>query len=241
MKLNDLICSPPNASKIFSNLSPDFDLDACLQKAFSTHDPFGTLSQTLFGQLPADLQTNDNQKNVDLFSQQLLLSVLTPSSLDATEQVAPTKETPQEIGNTWDPVTNKRIALLDPRIQAPATAFINKVEKEMGIKLRIAEGFRTFAEQDKLYAKGRDKKKPGKIVTNAKGGQSYHNYGVAFDVVEIKSNGKLNYNFDWKAVSQIAKNEGFEWGGDWRTFKDKPHFQMTFGQSISTLLRSSQK
>lgn len=238
MKLNDLICSSLNTSKIFSHLSPDFDLDACLEEAFSTDDPFGTLSQTLFDQLPADLQTDDNQENIDLFSEQLLLSVLTPPETTSTDEVT-VEETPQEIGNTWDPVTNKRIALLDPRVQGPATAFINKVEKEMGIKLRLTDGFRTFAKQEELYQQSRDGSgRPW--VTDAHGGKSYHNYGLAFDVGEIKNNGELNYNIDWKAVSQIAKDTGFEWGGDW-TKKDRPHFQMTFGQSISQLLEDYQK
>lgn len=92
---------------------------------------------------------------------------------------------------------------------------------------------RTFAEQDALYAQGRTA--PGKIVTNAKGGQSYHNYGLAIDVVEIKS-GQAIWNTNWSEISKIGIRNGFEWGGNFKGFIDKPHFQMTLGYSIPELL-----
>lgn len=66
----------------------------------------------------------------------------------------------------------------------------NEVESKHGIKLRVAQATRTIAQQNALYAQGRTA--PGRIVTNAKGGESYHNYGLAIDVIEIK-NGKTNW------------------------------------------------
>lgn len=141
-----------------------------------------------------------------------------------------------EVGNratdTWDPITNRRIAQLDPRLQGPASIFINTVEALHGIQLRVTEGLRTFKEQDLLYAKGRTA--PGKIVTNARGGQSYHNYGLAFDVVVMRDRQPIWEPLPPK-IAQIAINLGFEWGGNWRSFKDYPHFQNTFGQSIKEL------
>jgi RHS repeat-associated protein len=135
---------------------------------------------------------------------------------------------------TWDAVSNRRIKTLDSRLQQPATKFINLVERELGIQLRMTQAFRTFAEQDALYAKGRTKS--GKIVTNARGGRSYHNYGLALDVV-IMDNGKTP---NWSALSpkaaQIGIDLGFEWGGNWRKFKDYPHFQMIFNQTTKQLL-----
>ncbi|MGM0529680.1 MAG: RHS repeat-associated core domain-containing protein [Bacteroidota bacterium] len=136
-------------------------------------------------------------------------------------------------GGTWDPITNERISQLHPDVQGPAINFINQVGSDLGIKLRVTQGLRSFAEQDALYAKGRTA--PGSIVTNAKGGQSYHNYGLALDVVEIR-NGKAIWNTNWSGISRIGINNGFEWGGNFRSISDKPHFQMTFGYSISDLL-----
>jgi RHS repeat-associated protein len=134
---------------------------------------------------------------------------------------------------TWDAVTDKRINQLDPRVQQPATNFVNDTQDWMGVKLRVNEGYRSIEDQDKLYAQGRSA--PGNVVTNAKGGQSYHNYGKAIDVV-IVNNGQP----DWSQpitpeIAQYAKQQGFQWGGDWNTsFKDYPHFQMPLGQSIAT-------
>jgi peptidoglycan L-alanyl-D-glutamate endopeptidase CwlK len=114
---------------------------------------------------------------------------------------------------------------------------------------RFSYTLRTFAEQDALYAQGRTK--PGKVVTNAKGGQSYHNYGLAVDIVLIRDmdgNGsfetaswdtKLDADgdgqSDWMEAVAILKRHGWEWGGDWK-FSDTPHFQKTFGKNIRELL-----
>jgi len=132
---------------------------------------------------------------------------------------------------TWDPVTDKRISELDSRVQQPATNFINNTW--MGVKLRVNEAYRSVEDQDKLYAQGRSA--PGNIITNAKGGQSYHNYGKAIDVV-IMTNGQP----DWSKpitpdIAAYGKQQGFEWGGDWNTLKDYPHFQMPLGQAVPEL------
>lgn len=110
---------------------------------------------------------------------------------------------------------------------------------------------RTFAEQDELYAQGRTK--PGKKVTNAKGGQSYHNFSLAVDIVLLwdkDGNGtfetavwdtKTDFDgdkiSDWMEVVAIFKRYGWEWGGDWK-FVDMPHFQKTFGKSVKQLLEN---
>lgn len=137
---------------------------------------------------------------------------------------------------TWDKVTDERIATLDKRVQPFATRFINRVYTELGITLRVTQGRRSIVEQNGFYAQGRTK--PGKIITNAKGGYSYHNFGLALDVVVIK-NGQADWTVLNKDIVRIAKEEGFEWGGDWKSFKDYPHFQMTFGQSLEQLRRQA--
>jgi peptidoglycan L-alanyl-D-glutamate endopeptidase CwlK len=139
---------------------------------------------------------------------------------------------PKYLRPTWDKSTNSRIATLDIRLQNPARAFINTVEEELGIQLRIVQALRTIAEQDALYSQGRTT--PGQIVTKARGGTSYHNYALAIDVVIIK-NGQAVWSIVPKDVVRIAESLGFEWGGNWKGFKDYPHFQMTFGKSIKDL------
>ncbi|WP_316803917.1 M15 family metallopeptidase [Pedobacter nototheniae] len=139
---------------------------------------------------------------------------------------------PNHLRPTWDEVTNKRILTLDKRLQNPARAFINTVEEELGIQLRIVQALRTIAEQNALYNQGRTT--PGAIVTKAKGGTSYHNYALAMDVVMIEK-GQAVWTILPKEVVKIGEDLGFEWGGTWKGFKDYPHFQMTFGQSIRDL------
>ncbi|MFC7439730.1 M15 family metallopeptidase [Laceyella putida] len=124
---------------------------------------------------------------------------------------------------------------------AQATEQLIKNCKERGIAIKITEGFRSFEKQDQLYAKGRTV--PGEIVTYAEGGESYHNYGLAVDFAlfdakrkrlswDMERDGNKNGVSDWEEVAQEAKKLGFDWGGDWSRFKDYPHLEMTFGQSI---------
>jgi hypothetical protein len=141
------------------------------------------------------------------------------------------KEAQRRQARTWDRVTDRRIATLDSKVQGTATGFINEVDAKLGIKLRVSQALRTSSVQDDLYAQGRTT--DGSIVTNAKGGESYHNYGLAIDVVEI-SGGQAVWNTNWSAIAEIGMSHGFSWGGNWST-PDNPHFQMNFGLSIQQL------
>jgi len=101
----------------------------------------------------------------------------------------------------------------------------------------ITQGLRTFAESDKLYAQGRTA--PGQIVTNAKAGQSYHNYGLAVDFALVIKNKTIWNEKDpnWMTVVDIFKKHGFTWGGDFTgKFKDYPHLEQKFGYSWKDLL-----
>ncbi len=90
-------------------------------------------------------------------------------------------------------------------------------------KTFITDGFRSYAEQNALYAKGRTSS--GKVFTNAKGGQSWHNFGLAVDIA-FQKDGKLSYaNTHYNKIVPIAKRLGLKWGGDWKNFPDKPHFE----------------
>jgi hypothetical protein len=142
-------------------------------------------------------------------------------------------------GNVWpDPVNARMIAGLDPRLQGPATDFLN-LAHYFGTDLRITQGYRSIEEQNKFYAQGRTT--PGPKITNAKGGQSYHQYGLAFDVV-VMQNGVPNWNVTVSpGIAWLATEiYGFEWGGNFNSIKDYPHFQMTFGQTWQQLYQQSQ-
>ena len=132
-----------------------------------------------------------------------------------------------------DPLTIQRIATTHPLVRDTFTRFIVAAETELNITLRVTHGLRTIAEQNALYAQGRTT--AGKIVTNAKGGQSFHNHGLAIDVVEM-INGKPNWNFDFSKLKPIADRFGMVWGGNFKTIIDRPHFEITFGYKKATQL-----
>jgi D-alanyl-D-alanine carboxypeptidase len=95
-----------------------------------------------------------------------------------------------------------------------------------GTVVEVVQGLRTFAEQDELYAKGRTK--PGAIVTQARGGESNHNFGLAVDLCPF-TNDKPDWNAPmtvWAAIGTSAAAQGLEWGGQWKKFLDKPHVQL---------------
>ena len=85
----------------------------------------------------------------------------------------------------------------------------------------LSEGFRSFKTQKAYYAKGRTK--TGKIITQAKEGQSYHQYGLAADLI-FKRYGWNPPSGWWDILGVEAKKLGLEWGGDWK-FRDVAHVQ----------------
>lgn len=118
---------------------------------------------------------------------------------------------------------------LKPKVRRLMNAFVAECAKQ-GITILVTQGVRTVAEQNALYALGRTK--PGKIVTNAKGGTSFHNFNVAFDICFL-INKKASYTGPWDKVGAIAEKLGLEWGGRWKGLVDKPHFQYTGGYTLA--------
>jgi len=118
-----------------------------------------------------------------------------------------------------------------PLVERKAKELVQSMNN-IGLPIRITEGYRSPERQAELYAQGRTK--PGAIVTNAKAGESYHNYGLAFDVVFIKQ-GYSATKEQWDTLGSIGERLGLEWGGRWTSFSDKPHFQLTKGYNISDL------
>ena len=126
------------------------------------------------------------------------------------------------------------ITLCHPRLQVLAGKLVDECNQQ-GLKIKIGETLRTKAEQDALYAQGRTK--PGQIVTNAPGSSysSYHQWGTAFDF--FRNDGKGAYfdkdNF-FKQVGELGVSLGLEWGGNWKSIVDRPHFQLPdWGSSTS--------
>ncbi|MFC4101258.1 M15 family metallopeptidase [Paenibacillus xanthanilyticus] len=144
---------------------------------------------------------------------------------------------PVEIVRHPEPITG-----LHPEVAAKAHQ-LKEAGKKRGITIRITDDFRSAAEQDALYRKGRET--PGSIVTNVKGGHSYHNYGLAVDFAIETGDGEIIWDLDydgnrdgqsdWMEIVWLAKSLGFSWGGDWESFPDYPHLQMDFGLSIREL------
>jgi len=136
-----------------------------------------------------------------------------------------------------DLITIQRISEAHPKIRKQLLDQYKEANNLLGkgSRLRFAYVYRSNALQDRLY-----NQKPK--VTNAKGGQSIHNYGLAFDIVMLYDNDgngtfeeaswSMIRDFDkdsiadWKEITNYFKSKGWNWGGDWTGFKDSPHFEV---------------
>lgn len=141
-----------------------------------------------------------------------------------------------------DSLTLKRIKTIHPELVKELEEVYDEI-RNRGVNVRFTQVYRTLQEQDELYAKGRTV--AGSVVTNARGGQSYHNYGLAVDVVLLTGGGGVSWDRDldqegdgkkdWDEIVFVFKHFGWKWGGDWRSFKDYPHFEKSFGHSTREL------
>lgn len=134
-----------------------------------------------------------------------------------------------------DNITNTRINKLHPVVRDEVLKIITECDAALTgrAKVRITQSLRTFQEQEQLYAIGRTKS--GKKVTNAKPGQSIHNYGLAVDICLMIDGKTASWDTakdwdndqvaDWHECVKIFSKYGWEWGGNWKTFKDLPHFE----------------
>jgi peptidoglycan L-alanyl-D-glutamate endopeptidase CwlK len=135
----------------------------------------------------------------------------------------------------YDQTNLQKIAQLHPMVKEIATIFFDRLS-ENNLDFLITDSYRSIEEQNQLYSKGRTSN--GKIVTQVKGGYSYHNYGLAFDIVPV-SDDKLNYNDQnsYKLAAQIAEPLGLEWGGNWKKFMDTPHFQYSLALNYDNITK----
>lgn len=122
---------------------------------------------------------------------------------------------------------------LHPYVQTLCKRFLAAC-KSQGLDVIVTSTLRDEDCQNALYAQGRTR--PGKIVTNARGGQSYHNYGLAFDFVPIVA-GKARWNEValFRKAGEIAEACGLEWAGRWKTFRETAHCQWTGGFTLKDL------
>ena len=141
-----------------------------------------------------------------------------------------TKRTIENLGS----LNKKALAKFDP--------FLVVVEKAMaskGVTVEVISGLRSWGAQAALYAQGRTK--PGQIVTKARPGSSWHNYGLAIDLGLFKDGVYLDEKKPayadalYAEIGRIAEVHGIEWAGNWKSFTESPHFQVTFGRTLAEL------
>lgn len=121
------------------------------------------------------------------------------------------------------------IGSFNPEFQEKVKALMSMLNRMTGYQWIIVQGYRSIEYQNELYAQGRTK--PGQIVTNAMGGSSPHNYGLAVDVAPLdpKNPKKVLWSASedvWRKMGEIAASIGLEWGGNFTKLKDRPHVQM---------------
>lgn len=136
---------------------------------------------------------------------------------------------PDDAIDAVDTSSEKNIGSLLPEVQPMARALVQKAALN-GIRIKVISGLRTYAAQNERYAQGRAK--PGPKVTNARGGYSNHNFGIAFDVGVFEGSRYLPDSVKYKAVGALGTDLGLEWGGNWRTIVDQPHFQLRPGWAV---------
>jgi peptidoglycan LD-endopeptidase CwlK len=126
-----------------------------------------------------------------------------------------------------DPASEAKLQNVAPALAGKIRQMAEMLSQE-GITIRVVQGLRTWAEQNALYDQGRAV--PGKIVTNAKGGQSWHNFGCAVDCVVMNPDGTVDWNADhpqWKRMEAVGVSLGLTSGANWTRLVDAPHFQLT--------------
>ena len=122
-----------------------------------------------------------------------------------------------------DDRSERAIATLHARVQPYARALVHAAAAQ-GITIKVLSGTRTYVEQADLYAKGRTT--GGSRVTNAGPGYSNHNFGIAFDIGVFSGSKYVEEGPQYKAVGSLGVNLGLDWGGNWKSIVDEPHFQL---------------
>ena len=139
-----------------------------------------------------------------------------------------TKRTIENLGS----LNKKALAKLEPFVAAVEALLAPK-----GVTVEVISGFRSWSAQAALYAQGRTK--PGRIVTKARPGSSWHNYGLAIDLGLFQNGVYLDEkkpavaDLLYAEIGALAGKMGIEWAGKWKSFTESPHFQTTFGLTLA--------
>lgn len=156
--------------------------------------------------------------------------------VDLSEEVADIPMPVVATNEKVDPRSEIAIATLHQKVM-PLTRQLIQLASQQNITIKITSGTRTYAEQDALFAKGG--------VTKARGGQSNHNFGLAFDVTIFDGSQPVWESPKYKIVGKLGESVGLSWGGRWTSIVDEPHFelrppwaaQMSESQMLSELRR----
>ena len=131
-------------------------------------------------------------------------------------------------------MTNSRnISDLHPAVARGCNELIKRMNAAGYHAVGVSATYRCKTKQNHLFEQGRTR--PGNIVTNARGGQSWHNWRLAFDIFQNIRGQEWNNPHFFETAGEIWEQMGGEWGGRWVRFRDKPHFQFTFGATITQM------
>lgn len=129
-----------------------------------------------------------------------------------------------------DNVSIGRLAEVCPALSQKIYSLARLVDP---ILFRITQGLRSWADQEALWAKGRDSNgviiDPGAVVTKAPPGHSWHEFGLAIDFVPM-INGQPEWDVkkpEWETIIQAALTLNLVSGKYWKTIVDIPHLQLT--------------
>lgn len=129
-------------------------------------------------------------------------------------------------------INSRNMDDLHPTLKRGALELIKRC-KSQGLDITITQTLRDVEYQNFLYAKGRTSE--GKIVTNARGGSSYHNYGLAFDICKKAKGHEYDDLKFFESVGKVWESMGGTWGGNFKNIPDKPHFEFSGGMKLENL------
>ncbi|MCL7943691.1 M15 family metallopeptidase [Marinobacter sp. ATCH36] len=136
----------------------------------------------------------------------------------------------------FDRRTEQKISSLSIRAQKEAREFMTRALSR-GVSVKIISGTRTYDEQNQLFRRGRYGN-PGPVITRARGGQSNHNFGIAWDIGIFREDGTYSVSeSDYDAVAEYAAGP-LVWGGSWLSFKDSPHYQLATAKTQIAWVRT---
>jgi peptidoglycan L-alanyl-D-glutamate endopeptidase CwlK len=136
--------------------------------------------------------------------------------------------------DSFDARSETAIRTLGLRTQREARRCMRRL-LDHDVNAKIISGTRSYAEQNRLFRQGRYGN-PGRVVTRARGGRSSHNFGIAWDIGIFTADGDYSKRArDYVDAARFCKSPELEWGGDWPSFPDPPHYQLAIGLELTVL------